>query len=502
MTMIRISIFIALVFVAATASAKQFGRKERLQREYPLKANGAVVIQNLFGSISVVGTDGGPVSIVADKVVIAADSDARDDGMRLTQPEFGGNERVRVIKTLLPFQRDPRWSSVVNYSVRMPRTASLKIVAESSAHIQINDLRGAVYVKNVSGPITLDKVTGTVVVETINGSIVMNAPARAIANITLVSVNGTIQVNAPNDVNYQWEGEVVRGDARTTFPARVQMAGTRFRGLLNGPGGPVLRTETFTGNVYLLRNGTREDAAQSVRSLPAPQGVVRPNVTGFFKWVTTLGDIAVGDIDGDADISTGAGEIRLGSVSGRCNVFSAGGPLNLGAITGLLTARTDGGDVSVQSARGGGTLSTGGGIIRLLFAGGPTRLASGGGDIVVRKTTGPVNAETRSGDINITLDAGLKSRKVWAKTAKGNVVLNVPAQFGADVDIVVLTTDPDANQIRTDFGNLSIQRSQVGGKTRIHATGKVNGGGERVELFAEDGGVQMLTSPIVAAAPR
>ena len=43
-------------------------------------------------------------------------------------------------------------------------------------------------------------------------------------------------------------------------------------------------------------------------------------------------------------------------------------------------------------------------------------------------------------------------------------------------------------------------REQVGGKTKIHAMGKVNGGGERVELYAEDGGIQ-ISARAVPATP-
>ena len=157
----------------------------------------------------------------------------------------------------------------------------------------------------------------------------------------------------------------------------------------------------------------------------------------------------------------------------------------------LLSPALD--DVVVQQASEGGTIRTGGGIIRLLNTSGPTRLYSGGGDIIVN-TSAPVTAETRSGDITVTLDRGAKSQRITAKTAKGNILLNVGPGFGADVEATVLTSDPNTNTIRSDFAQgLSVQRDQVGNKTRIRATGKINGGGERVELTAEDGGIQITS---------
>ena len=173
--------------------------------------------------------------------------------------------------------------------------------------------------------------------------------------------------------------------------------------------------------------------------------------------------------------------------------MSRGGPLTLGQVVKELTAHTEAGDITVQSAREGGSLTTGGGVIRLMFTGGPTRLQSGGGDILVRQAAGPINAETQSGDISITLDMSSRTERVTAKTAKGNLTLNVAPAFAAEIDATVITSDPDRNDIVFDLTGLQVRREQIGGKTKIRATGKVNGGGERVELYAEDGGIQINT---------
>jgi hypothetical protein len=217
-----------------------------------------------------------------------------------------------------------------------------------------------------------------------------------------------------------------------------------------------------------------------------------------------MGSIRIKEIRGAARVSTGAGEINLGSVFGNCQVI-ASGPLTLGEILGSLNARTEGGDILVQAANKGGIITTGGGIIRLLYTNGPTRLMSGGGDIVVRQASASVSAETRSGDITITLDPSSKSERISAKTYKGNVLLNVTPRFAGDIDATVITNNPDTNRFKSDFPQLSVQRDQIGGKTRFRITGKVNGGGEKVELYAEDGGIQITTNsglPISVIAPH
>jgi DUF4097 and DUF4098 domain-containing protein YvlB len=502
---IRLSAVVLLCAAAIAAEARQFAQKETVSFEYPIAPNGTVVIENAFGSVNVIGTDHAKIYITGEKVVKGVDDAAIADGKRLTQTQVVGTDRVRVIRTLFP-KPDPRWTSAMNYTVRIPRTASVKVVSNASEQIRIAEIRGSVSVQNVAGQITLERLGGGVAVETINGNITMHATAQTLANATLLSVNGKIEVHAPDNANIQWEGEVIGGDVRTTFAPRVQFQGTKFRGLINGPISPgsILTTNTVAGTVYVLRSGTNEQAAQSIRSLAGPVQqqlvvgpIVRPVVVErVYSVQTQLGDVAIGEIRGSADIATRAGEIRLGTVAGRCNVFSGGGPLNLGDIVGFLNAKTEGGDVLVQAAREGGVITTGGGTIRLLFTSGPTRLISGGGDIVVRQTTGPIHAETKSGDITVSIDAATRSLRVGARTAKGNVILNLPMRFAADVDATIVTSDPNIHQVRSELGNLSVQREQLpGGKTRIRATGKINGGGERIELYAQEGGIQISTSP-------
>ena len=266
-----------------------------------------------------------------------------------------------------------------------------------------------------------------------------------------------------------------------------------------------LTTSSLMGDVYLLKRGTSPTQAQSVRqqvvTVGGPSSQQPPNIeqkhfvaavfNGDLTFVTNIGDISVGAVHGDAKIQTAAGQVQLQHVDGQCNVVSHGGELELGDITGPLNARTDAGNVTINNARAGGTVMTGGGIIRVVSTGGPTTLKSGGGDIVVRQAGGPIAADTLSGDVTITM-AAPHTESVEARTSRGNVVLNVVPSFGADIDATIITSDPDTNAIESDFNGLTIRRETVGQRTRIRATGKVNGGGQHVTLYAEEGDIRIV----------
>ena len=163
----------------------------------------------------------------------------------------------------------------------------------------------------------------------------------------------------------------------------------------------------------------------------------------------------------------------------------------VGDIFGTLNVRTKAGDVLINAARAGGFASTGGGLVRVLYASGPLTLHSDGGDIIVRSTTGGVIADTPSGDVTITLDPTVRSVPLDLKTGDGNIVIKLGPRFAADIDAIVITSDADASAIHSDFSGLSLRRESFNGRTRIHATGKVNGGGDRVTLYAEEGDIRV-----------
>ena len=504
-------ILIAAVLVAAStaASAANVRKNFRVEHVFPLRAGGALVLENPIGDVEIIGADVTGAETVATKTVIAVNAQAIEDGREATALIVGGDDRTRVLRTAIPALPSKSWSSTVAWRVKVPRSTHVRVITNSGTRIRIANITGTVIVKNINGEVVLENVPGNVTVESVNGNLIYSTPQPA-GNATLSTVNGNISVRVHPEADFRFVAEAIRGDILTTLPARGTFVNTAFRGSVNAPGGPTISAGTLMGKVELLAIGPQLTAPVSLKAkFAGPAGAARvktasrvtpevrlPLVTESYRYATSLGNVRIQEIRGDADIFTGAGEVQLGAVGGSLKVRSHGGPLHLGEIAGPIIATTRAGDIFVDAARRGGEIATQGGTVRLLYTSGPTRLVSGGGDITVRQAAAPVNALTSSGDIFIGVDPMAKSQAVTAKTEKGNVVVHVPARFGADVSATILTSDPVSHQIVSDLPGLSISREQVGNKTRIRATGKINGGGELMELEAADGGIRISTGPV------
>lgn len=516
----RLSIVCAAVglSIAVNAAAANVSVSDTITKNLPLEIGGSFWIDNPVGDIEIVGTGKSGVSVTATRTIIAVDRDALKEGQEQTVISFEGDRNVRLIRTIIPVVRTSEWGSRVSYIVRVPRTVHVRVAAKYAKNIHIINIMGNVTVKSITGVITLDNVAGASIVDTTNGKVVYHYAQKPMTNVQIQAVNADIDVSLPSDSNVNWIADTLNGDVSTNLPVRAMFDGTAYRGTINAPGGPTIVTQTLIGSVRLLGNGLNPHSIVSLRQvaqlsehtprrplqLQPARRIQLPIAGGAFESSISVGDVQVGEIRGNARIQTGAGEIELGMVYGDCHVMSLGGPLDLGDIMGVLDARTGGGDVQVRSAGLGGHIVTNGGIIRLLYTGGPTTLESGGGDIIVSQAAGPVSAETKSGDITITADQNQKTQKIQAHTGQGNILLNLPLRFAADIDATVLTSDPQPKTIHADFNGLQVQREQVGSKTRIHATGKLNGGGERIELYAEDGDIHIstvATNPVTIVPP-
>ena len=515
---IRLS-FAALALLSATQLfGAAFATSNRVVREFPIDPAGSVWIDNPFGSIDVIGGDGNLVSVTVDRVITAPDAVSMKEASDNIGLAFEGDTKVRLMRTILPPGRNVRWTVAVNYVVRVPRSVNVKIGSKLAEHIRVSHLNGSVTVNGFSGTLILEGVNGASAVSMVNGRIIYDYTRSPVSKAQVQAVNADIDVYLPPASNFNWVANTLNGDILTTFAVRLpRFSGTIFHGLI-GKGGPTLNTETMMGRVLVQAKGSNPSDAESVRQnkpnhQPVPgdvmlqpaQKIQLPFVNGDFTSAASVADVTVGEVRGNARVETGAGEVELGAVFGQCNVTSLGGPLNLGDIMGALFAHTGAGDIIVRAARMGGQVTTDGGLIRVIVAGGPMTLRSGGGDIIVRQASASIDAETASGDITITGDPAQRTLKMTARTLQGNIVLNVSPRFGADIDATILTADPDVNEMSIDFNGITVRREQVGNKTRIRATGKINGGGERVELYAEEGDIHISAqniTPIRLANPK
>ncbi|HEY3745991.1 MAG TPA: M56 family metallopeptidase [Gemmatimonadaceae bacterium] len=199
------------------------------------------------------------------------------------------------------------------------------------------------------------------------------------------------------------------------------------------------------------------------------------------------GDIRVADSNVNGSVSTGGGMVRIERVNGNLEGNSGSGPVvyaqstrnrsgsGYGFGTGdgkdgdvsvsssvsdghstttyvrggsKLTGFSDnaimmsyaGGDISLPSAPDGARVRTGGGRVRIGPSGGVVYATTGGGDIDIGPATGSVEAQTGAGRVSIELK-GPDSHQVEVTSGKGDVVLELPANLNATLELETAYTN-------------------------------------------------------------
>ena len=101
----RVRILIPVLALCASVEAMAGVQIEQNTFEAVVDPTGSVWVTNPYGSIDIVGTDSNKVEITIQRIINAADDQAAKEAREALVTIFGGDTRVRTIKTVFPEPR-------------------------------------------------------------------------------------------------------------------------------------------------------------------------------------------------------------------------------------------------------------------------------------------------------------------------------------------------------------------------------------------------------------
>jgi hypothetical protein len=204
-------------------------------RSYSLAPNGHVIIQNLYGDVSITAWDRDEVLVEAIKH--SSDPRRLDDAQVVVEPSSTGLS----IRTQYS-AGDTGHPTSVEYRITVPRSASLDQVKLINGGLSLSGLAGSVTASAVNGNITAEKLGGYADLSTVNGKLSADFnrinPARP---ISLSSINGLISVSIPSgagaNVNASNRsggiqtdfGKAIRGDSGLELHTRINRGGAEIK---------------------------------------------------------------------------------------------------------------------------------------------------------------------------------------------------------------------------------------------------------------------------------
>ncbi len=177
---------------------------------------------------------------------------------------------------------------------------------------------------------------------------------------------------------------------------------------------------------------------------------------------------------------------------------TSGGNMDVTSIKGNITGETSGGNVSLQNTEGDTRVETSGGSVTAARGRGNLVLKTSGGDVSATDFTGDVDLNTSGGNVSaVSIDGGVQARTsggnvkvslagfnkgVHAQTSGGDVIVVVPKDLNADLDLATSGGDVECDLPLT-----------VQGKIHEHMIrGTVNGGGKLIWAHTSGGNVRVV----------
>ena len=240
-----------LVFIATAAGILSAADSKDIHRTFPLDSRGHVTIDTYKGSIRVSTWDRNEIEVA---VRIEEDGDVFAQSIKRADVRFDASAiDVRITS-------DNQWSffldgaaPLYHYTIRMPRTASLRI-KDYKSESEVSDLAAELQIDTYKGSLQLRNHAGGLMVNTYKGEIRAEF-AAVTAPVRIDTYKGDVELRMPRESRFDLSTDLGRrrGDPDSDFARYVRTTNLRdreHRSQVNG-GGPEVRVRTYKGGFRL-----------------------------------------------------------------------------------------------------------------------------------------------------------------------------------------------------------------------------------------------------------
>lgn len=251
--------------------------------------------------------------------------------------------------------------------------------------------------------------------------------------------------------------------------------------------GPCMGGNNFTPE----RNDNRTYCLKYGRELRETRYIVTVPKKLNLNVETRAGHVKIMDIDGPVTARSAGGHIETGNVGGAADILTAGGHINVGDTAGPAILKTAGGHIAVGNVNGDLDANTAGGHIECKIVKGAVRAKTAGGHIDIDGADGAIAAKTVGGSIKARI-TGQPKAPSSIETNAGSVTVELAGNVKVDVD-----AESRGGSISSDF---DLERRPDDSERRFFrsssASGKINGGGPRLEVRTTHGRIRLMKTTL------
>lgn len=279
MNIIRAMITPALLLTVCSTALADKSKTEVIEKSYAYRPGQTVVVDNVYGSITVKGHDREVVKLKVHRRSTARNDEMMRQSEKHVMLDITNDADLIEFYVDGPFRRqedrthrksrynERDYKIIFDFELCVPRKATLQIKTVMEGDIAIHGIMGDYEVGHVNGSIDMTGLKGSGEAYSVNGDVHLDFDANPRADCRFGALNGEVRMFFRKGLNADFTLKTFNGEFYTDFALKtgpnktfneikrngktVYKAGhlTRVRA---GQGGPLIQLDGFNGNMFIL----------------------------------------------------------------------------------------------------------------------------------------------------------------------------------------------------------------------------------------------------------
>jgi hypothetical protein len=255
--------------------------QEKIQKSFPMpSAHRTLEIDNVWGSIEIVGTSSDQVQLTVDRSTRAESKEKLDQARKDVTLDISSRPDSLKLYVNGPFRCDCHdcngsrhefegYLVKMDFQLQVPRDIDLKIKTVNEGRVSVRDINGRFLVRNVNGDIQIRNISGSGSARTVNGPVKVSFRQNPGEASEFQTVNGAVELQFARDLSADFRFKTMNGGIYTDFPVtalpvkgmqeehrgmKTIFRADRYTSARVNAGGPEIKVENLNGDIRILEN--------------------------------------------------------------------------------------------------------------------------------------------------------------------------------------------------------------------------------------------------------
>ena len=255
--------------------------QEKIEKSFSMAgaAHKSLEVDNVWGSIEVVGTNSDQVQLVVNKSIRAESQDKLAQARKEVTLDITEQQGSLKLYVNGPFRchcddgcghREFEGYIVkMDFQLHVPRDIDVKVKTVNEGHVVVRDVGGNFLVRNVNGDVEMDNVAGSGTARTVNGPVKVSFRQNPRESSDFQTINGNVELRFAPGLAADFRFKTFNGGIYSDFPvtalpvraiqeehhgAKVVFHADRYTSVRVNSGGPEIKIENLNGDIRILEN--------------------------------------------------------------------------------------------------------------------------------------------------------------------------------------------------------------------------------------------------------